>query len=488
MRARAIGTGSTAINSCQNRHPGTSPKDLMVRRQLSTMTASVWTDAGLARRPGRAAWRSTSCTSAPSPPRARSRGVESRLGATSPTSASPRIELMPVAEFAGDRNWGYDGVDLFAPSHDYGTPDDLRRLVDAAHAHGLGVHPRRRLQPLRARRRLPPRVQPALPHDRATRRPGAPASTSTASTATPSAQFFIENALHWVHEYHVDGLRLDATPRAASTTAAAALSRRARRAGPRRVAGRTRHPHRRGRAQPRDADSGAERRAATGSTASGPTTSTTTCVGALAGDDEATTADYPGTVARHRRRRFSQGWFFTRPALASTSDAPRGTDPAGLPPRGSSSACRTTIRSATARSATGCTIRSTSPSTAPLRRCCCSRRRRRCCSWARSGPRPPRSCTSPTTNRRSAAVTEGRRAEFAAFSAFADPATRDRIPDPQDVQTFRASQLEWEERHQPSHAAVLRLYRALLHARREFWCRLLVERRPSQRWTRRPSR
>ena len=49
------------------------------------------------------------------------------------------IEMMPVAEFAGRRGWGYDGVDLFAPSHLYGTPDDLRRFVDRAHHLGLGV-------------------------------------------------------------------------------------------------------------------------------------------------------------------------------------------------------------------------------------------------------------------------------------------------------------------------------------------------------------
>ena len=49
------------------------------------------------------------------------------------------IELMPVADFAGSRNWGYDGVSLFAPSRAYGVPDDLRRLVDTAHGLGLAV-------------------------------------------------------------------------------------------------------------------------------------------------------------------------------------------------------------------------------------------------------------------------------------------------------------------------------------------------------------
>src|ERR1700739_4829629 len=49
------------------------------------------------------------------------------------------IEMMPVAEFGGQFGWGYDGVDLFAPAHVYGSPDDLRAFVAAAHALGLGV-------------------------------------------------------------------------------------------------------------------------------------------------------------------------------------------------------------------------------------------------------------------------------------------------------------------------------------------------------------
>src|SRR5262249_27138561 len=51
------------------------------------------------------------------------------------------VELMPVADFPGQRNWGYDGVDLFAPSRCYGRPDNLRRLVDSAHRLGLAVPP-----------------------------------------------------------------------------------------------------------------------------------------------------------------------------------------------------------------------------------------------------------------------------------------------------------------------------------------------------------
>src|SRR6185312_11691723 len=49
------------------------------------------------------------------------------------------LEIMPVAEFSGDRGWGYDGVSLFAPHHAYGGPDGLKQLIDAAHSRGLAV-------------------------------------------------------------------------------------------------------------------------------------------------------------------------------------------------------------------------------------------------------------------------------------------------------------------------------------------------------------
>ena len=64
------------------------------------------------------------------------------------------VELMPVAEFSGDRGWGYDGVDLYAPHHAYGGPDGLKRFVDACHRHGLGGDSRRRLQPFRTQRKF----------------------------------------------------------------------------------------------------------------------------------------------------------------------------------------------------------------------------------------------------------------------------------------------------------------------------------------------
>ena len=117
------------------------------------------------------------------------------------------IELMPVAEFSGDRGWGYDGVDLFAPHHAYGGPDGLKRLVDAAHGHGIGVLLDVVYNHLGPAGDYLPRFGPyfsaqqtnwgeAINFDR----PG----------SDEVRRFVVDNALMWLRDYHVDGLRLDA--------------------------------------------------------------------------------------------------------------------------------------------------------------------------------------------------------------------------------------------------------------------------------------
>ena len=116
------------------------------------------------------------------------------------------VELMPVNEFPGARNWGYDGVLPFAPDRSYGTPDELRRLVDTAHGLGLtmfldvvynhfgpdgnylGAY-----APSFFRRDIKTPWGEAIDFRRAEVR-----------------RFFIENALHWIHDYRFDGLRFDA--------------------------------------------------------------------------------------------------------------------------------------------------------------------------------------------------------------------------------------------------------------------------------------
>jgi maltooligosyltrehalose trehalohydrolase len=115
------------------------------------------------------------------------------------------IELMPIADFAGRRNWGYDGVLLYAPDSSYGRPDDLRALIDAAHLRGLMVF-------------LDVVYNHFGPEGNYLHR-YAPAFFASAHTPWGHAidyrvpqvrAFAIGNALHWLGRYRFDGLRLDA--------------------------------------------------------------------------------------------------------------------------------------------------------------------------------------------------------------------------------------------------------------------------------------
>ena len=118
------------------------------------------------------------------------------------------IELMPVAAFPGTRNWGYDGVSPYSVQNSYGGPDALKRFVNAAHAHSLGV--------------LLDVVYNHLGHEGNYLRHFGPYFTSRHHTPWGEAinfdgpgsagvrRFFVDNALYWIREYHLDGLRLDA--------------------------------------------------------------------------------------------------------------------------------------------------------------------------------------------------------------------------------------------------------------------------------------
>jgi maltooligosyltrehalose trehalohydrolase len=120
------------------------------------------------------------------------------------------VELMPIAEFDGRFGWGYDGVGLFAPSHLYGRPDDLRAFVDRAHAAGIGVildAVYNHLGPVGNYLRV---FSESYFTDRYENEWG-DAINFDGSDAGPVREFFIANAGYWIDEYHLDGLRLDAT-------------------------------------------------------------------------------------------------------------------------------------------------------------------------------------------------------------------------------------------------------------------------------------
>ncbi|MFT4160684.1 malto-oligosyltrehalose trehalohydrolase [Shinella sp.] len=117
------------------------------------------------------------------------------------------IEIMPVAHFAGRRGWGYDGVLPYAPHNAYGTPDDLKALIDAAHGHGIMVLLDVVYNHFGPIGNSLPRIAPAFFHpERHT-----PWGAALAFEEEAVRRYFIDNALHWILDYRLDGLRLDAT-------------------------------------------------------------------------------------------------------------------------------------------------------------------------------------------------------------------------------------------------------------------------------------
>lgn len=371
------------------------------------------------------------------------------------------IELMPVADFPGQRNWGYDGVDLFAPARCYGHPDDLRRLMDAAHQTGLAM--------------LLDVVYNHLGPDGNYTGVYSPYYVSTKHASPWGAalnfderhskmvrDFFIDNAIYWLHDFHFDGLRLDATHAIQDDSKQhflAEMTARVRAALPDRKIHLIAEDHRNlaKMAMPRDQggwglngvwadDFHHEMR----------------CF--LAGDNEGYYRDYTGTT-EDIATTVRQGWFFTG-QYSQHLEEPRGTDPSPLPPRAfiiclqnhdqignRAMGERLThqIDLASWRAATALFM--CVPQTPLLFMGQ---------EWAASTPFLYFTHHNEELGK---LVTEGRRKEFRHFSAFSDPKNREKIPDPQADSTFNACRLIWEEQQKQPHAGVLKLYRKLLHLR-----------------------
>ncbi len=123
------------------------------------------------------------------------------LGATA-------VELMPLAQAPGRWNWGYDGVNLFAPNHHYGSPDDLRRFVDGCHQRGLAVILDVVYNHFGPEGNYLWDFGPYFSQRHHT--PWGPALNFDGPDREPVRRFIVENAVFWLEEYHFDGLRLDA--------------------------------------------------------------------------------------------------------------------------------------------------------------------------------------------------------------------------------------------------------------------------------------
>ncbi len=118
------------------------------------------------------------------------------------------IELMPIAQFPGARNWGYDGVYPFAPQNSYGRPETLQKLVNAAHEHGLAMALDVVYNHLGPEGNYLSAYGPYFTYRYRTTWGEAINFDSAGSDEV--RRFFLENALHWLEDYHFDALRLDA--------------------------------------------------------------------------------------------------------------------------------------------------------------------------------------------------------------------------------------------------------------------------------------
>jgi len=147
------------------------------------------------------------------------------------------VELMPVAEFSGRFGWGYDGVNLFAPTRLYGRPDDFRHFVDAAHALGIAVILDVVYNHLGPDGNYLTAFAPGYFTDRYANEWGEAINFDGANCG-PVREFFLANAGYWIDEYHLDGLRLDATQQIFDRSddhILAAIVRRVRQAAPGRI-------------------------------------------------------------------------------------------------------------------------------------------------------------------------------------------------------------------------------------------------------------
>jgi maltooligosyltrehalose trehalohydrolase len=372
------------------------------------------------------------------------------------------IELMPVADFPGMRNWGYDGAALFAPARCYGRPDDLRRLVDAAHRLGLAVHldvvynhfgPDGAYAAAFSRRFFSERH----------RTPWGAGINLDGDHAAEVREIFTANALHWLREYHVDGLRFDAVHAMADESPQhflAELESCVREALPDRPTLLVAEDARNLAHIVRPVSEGGW-----GLDAVWADDFHHELRRLLAGDSDGYFADFRGNT-EDLAMIVNRGWLFSGQSSAYFGGV-RGSDPSGVPPprfvlfiqnhdqignRAFGERLHHQVEPATYRAAVALLLGLPQTPLLFMGQ-----------EWGASTPFLFFTDHQPELGR---LVTEGRREEFKRFPSFLSESARGRIPDPQALETFEKSRLLWEEREREPHASVLRLHRALLALRR----------------------
>lgn len=376
------------------------------------------------------------------------------------------VELMPVADFPGRWSWGYDQAALWAPAHLYGHPDELRAFVDRAHALGLAV-----ILDVIHNHVGPDGAYVAALGPFLTRRHhtpwGAAVNLDDRGSAAVRA-FLLENAEHWLAEYHIDALRLDAIDALRDASPRHFLAELSARVAT--LSGPTRYLFAE---DDRNLSLVLQPPSAGGYGLDGVWTDDFHHLlrRLLTGEHCGSLSDFPATTAALAKT-INDGWWYQGQMLPS-SGLPRGSDARALPPqrliyflqnhdqvgnRPHGERLHQTVGTALFRAASALLL--FLPQTPLLFMGQ---------EWAASTPFYFFTDHEPELGRR---VREGRWRETRARFALEEGAT---LPDPQDPSSFERSKLAWAERERAPHDSTLELYRALLRLRRELSGRAQAE-------------
>ena len=366
---------------------------------------------------------------------------------------------MPVAQFPGDRNWGYDGVGLYAVQNSYGGPDGIARARRRRTRRGLAVILDVVYNHVGPEGNYLDAFGPYFTEKYRT--PWGRALNYDDADSDEVRRFVVDNALYWITEYHIDGLRLDAVHGIFDFSATASpRGDRRRRSHAGGIARSFRGSDRRERSQ-RSASSCATRaNVATASTRSGATTSITPCTRCSPGDRTATT---PTTVRSTRWLPRCASRSCTMDDILAIAGGSTARRRVGIPRRRFVVAIQNHDqvgnRAAGERLASLLTLGQLRVAAALL---LLSPYVPLIFMGEEFGETNPfQYFVSHGDERLVCAVREGRRAEFASFG------WGDDVPDPQDDATFARSKLDWSKAVRAPHSRVLALYRDLLALRRD---------------------
>lgn len=369
------------------------------------------------------------------------------------------VELMPLADVPGARNWGYDGVLPYAPSHNYGQPDDLRRFVCAAHAHGLAVYLDVVYNHFGPEGNYLHAYAPEFYTERHATPWGAALDVDNDGRQTVR-DFFIENAIYWLEEYRFDGLRLDAVHAIYDGPQRRFLRELATRVHAR--IGRPVHLILENEDNESSLLAGGAYRAQWNDDAHHAAHVVVT------GQSDGYYGDYADDPVARLGGTLTQGFAYQGEPSTFRGGRPRGQtsaqlslgsfvtflqnhDQIGNRPFGDRIAAL--APPAAVRAVLAVLLLAPSPPLLFMGE-----------EWAASTPFLFFCDFEPEL---AAKVTEGRRGEFRKFAEFADPAARARIPDPADPATFAASTLRWDELEREPHREWHAYYRQLLVVRRD---------------------